>query len=326
MNIISSLHNDSTGNFLVWKCPVEDFNDNSILTVQPGEEGLLINNGMFMQAFMNGRYQLNTQNFPFLNYVRNKLSNGVSTFHCSIYFVSTVQTAEIFIGTSMQMRDPVQNISTKLFVRGSYTVTVENSAEFLLNLISLHVNYLAADDLKIYFGNQIQQKIISEIYKYEQENHEELLSLGSKLNEISAAISNNVGVMISKYGLRLNNFSLSALEVADDDPNRQLLEAAYARNREREIYGQQYDSTNNDNTRSRVNNQQNDAAYVKPDVSNEMEYTKVDDNQASQHMKSGRNEMAFDVKLLQLKSMLDKNLITQDEYNAVKTEILKKMI
>ena len=132
--------------------------------------------------------------------------------------------------------------------------------------------------------------------------------------------------MISKYGLRLNNFSLSALEVADDDPNRQILEAAYARNREREIYGQQYDSTNNDNTRSGVNNRQNDAAYVKPDVSNEMEYTKADDNQTSQHMKSDRDEMASDVKLLQLKSLLDKNLITQDEYNAVKTEILKKMI
>ena len=89
MNIISSLHSNSSRNFLVWKCPVEDFNDNSILTVQPGEEALIVNNGMFMQAFKNGRYQLNTQNLPFLGYFRNRLSNGVSTFIAA--FISSVR-------------------------------------------------------------------------------------------------------------------------------------------------------------------------------------------------------------------------------------------
>ena len=53
--ILSTLKNNESGRFFVWKLPEEDFNDKSVLIVNPGEEAIFVNNGVIVQTLINGR-------------------------------------------------------------------------------------------------------------------------------------------------------------------------------------------------------------------------------------------------------------------------------
>ena len=55
------IKNRGSGELLIWRQPEEDFNNNSTLIVNPGEEAIFIKNGIIEQVFENGRYQLSTE-------------------------------------------------------------------------------------------------------------------------------------------------------------------------------------------------------------------------------------------------------------------------
>ena len=97
--ILSTLKNYESGRFLIWKLPEEDFNDKSVLIVNPGEEAIFVNNGTILQIFASGRYELSTENYPFIAELRNLITGGVSTFNCKVYFIALNQSHELLWGT-----------------------------------------------------------------------------------------------------------------------------------------------------------------------------------------------------------------------------------
>ena len=67
-HILSSLRNDIGGQYLIYKLEEVDFNNGSVLTVSPSEEAIFVKNGNIVQVFPNGRYELATENYPFLGH------------------------------------------------------------------------------------------------------------------------------------------------------------------------------------------------------------------------------------------------------------------
>ena len=45
VHILNTIKNEAEQNILLWKCPVEDFNTNSVLIVNPSEQALFYKNG-----------------------------------------------------------------------------------------------------------------------------------------------------------------------------------------------------------------------------------------------------------------------------------------
>ncbi len=228
MNYISSIANQCPGQFLVCKSPIEDFNDGSILTVNPGEQAIFINNGQIAGSFLNGRYELTTQNYPFINAFRRFMANGQLTYHCSIFFISDTQSPEVLWGFQLPVRDPVQNIYTKIFVRGSYTTRVADGGKLLLTLLGMNVNFMAAQDIRTFFGNRFQQQISNILSQYINQSGREVLELCADNLTVSKHISSKLSEVISYSVLEISNFCISAVNLDDNDPNRRILEQAYA--------------------------------------------------------------------------------------------------
>lgn len=155
--ILSTLKNNESGRFLVWKLPEEDFNDKSVLIVNPGEEAIFVNNGVIVQTFTNGRFELSSENYPFIAELRNLITGGVSTFNCKVYFIALNQSHEILWGTDspIKVRDAVQKIVTNVLARGSYRVSIEsaeNGALLMNKLIGYGTSFFNAENLEGYFG------------------------------------------------------------------------------------------------------------------------------------------------------------------------------
>lgn len=345
MNILSSIANNNPNHFLVCKTPCEDFNTNSVLTVMPGEEAIFIRDGQFVQVFENGRYQLTTENYPFLSRLRNMLSNGVTTYHCSIYFISLTQTTEILWGTSFMLRDPVQQVSTKVFVRGAYRLNVREGAKLLVKLLGLNVNFMMADDIKRYFGNQFQQYIITLISDVVKQENKEMIEQSTNLNNLSASVAPALEPILEEFGLTVSNFAISALEVDANDPNRALLEQAYAKRREMNILGNEYQTIKQTDIYTNLSKNEGVGAFaaITPAVAMGAGMAQSGVGVVSQPANQPVNQPAsapqqpdsqstpdnmahLKDKLSMLKQMLDAGLISQDDYDKTKVEILTSLV
>lgn len=233
------IKNTSPGDTLIWLNKEEDFNTNSTLIVAESEEALFFQDGVIEAVFTGGKYILETGNYPFISRLRNMRTGGISTFNCKVYFVNKVHSMEILWGTDtpIQVRDPIQGIATSVMARGAYRVQVQDSKKFLLKMVGNSTGYMVEDDLKLFFRNQFSQHIKSTIGKYIKNSGEEILGICSEQDMLAEKISEPVAEAFEEYGIRLIQFSVSGLDIPENDPNRAVLEAAYARRRQQEILG-----------------------------------------------------------------------------------------
>lgn len=341
-SIISSIENRSVlgtngrKTTLIWRAPYSDFNTNSVLTVNPGEEAVFIKNGNFIGKFGPGRHQLKTENYPFLSSIRNFLSGGESTFTCEIYFVRTAISTEVLWGTNspIQLRDPVQKIQTSIFARGSYKVVISDPFLLITKLTS-QIKSFDNDELLNFFHNQFQQKIKSQIAKSLQNSSEELLGICAKMDIFSSELFPYLSSVFEEYGLKLEDFSISAMDIPEDDPNRQRLEEAYSRTRELEIMQDNYrlikgmeimkDIANNESGGAMASMGAGIGAGIGAGGAMAELAKNVFGADSPSKQPQQNNDDALE-KLSQLKIMLEKGLIDNDEFTAMKKKILDSFL
>ena len=217
------IKNTGAGNMLIWQQPEEDFNTNSTLIVQPGEEAIFINQGVIEQIFENGTYKLSTNNYPFISRLRNAFSGGISTFNCKVYFVQKTHSTEIKWGTEspIQVRDKVLGIATKLRARGSYKIQLENSAKFLETLIGNNIQCATQEDLNKFFITQFQSKVKSAVAKELIESETEILGIDARLDEFSELLKPKVDELLQTNGLKCSAFSFAAIDIDDENGLRE---------------------------------------------------------------------------------------------------------
>ena len=213
-HFIDVIKNNGDNTYLFWRQPEEDFNTHSKLIVMPGETAIFVEGGNIVQQFSEGTYELTTNNYPFISRLKNALSGGISTFHCVIYFFKNADSMELKWGTDdpIQVRDKVYGIRTSVQARGSYKVRIENPALFLEKLIGNNVRGLNQNELNKYFKNEMLMQIKSCVSKFLLLYENEFIGIGAYAGEISEAIQPQINETVSKYGLRCVNFAISCME------------------------------------------------------------------------------------------------------------------
>ncbi len=221
------IKNSGPGELLLWKQPEEDFNTNSTLIVMPGEEAIFINGGNIEQVFTSGTYKFNTNNYPFISRLRNAFSGGISTFNCVVYFVRKAVSMEIYWGTDspIQVRDPIFQIACDVQARGSYKVSIEDSAKFLTLMIGNNVFLTTQAELTNFFRSQFLMHIKSNLAKAIKNSGEELIGINAQQDLIAGELSKIIAGVFDEYGIYLQVFSIESIDVVDNE-NRQKLEDA----------------------------------------------------------------------------------------------------
>lgn len=225
------IKNSGPGDLLIWRQPEEDFNTNSTLIVMPGEEAIFIKGGNIEQTFDSGTYKLSTENYPFISRLRNAFSGGISTFNCVVYFVRKAHSMEIFWGTDspIQVRDPVMMISTSVQARGSYKVQVDNPGKFLTKMVGNNVPFIMQGELNNYFISEFQQHIKSSLARAIRSANQEILGICAEQDILAGQIHPILQEILDDYGLKLITFTIAAIDIPENDPNRQMLEEAFAK-------------------------------------------------------------------------------------------------
>ena len=341
------IKNTGPGELLIWRQPEEDFNTNSTLIVMPGEEAIFIKGGTVEQTFENGTYKLSTENYPFISRLRNVFTGGTSTFNSVVYFVRKAHSEEILWGTDspIQVRDKMLGIATKLKARGAYKVQIDNPVKFLEKLIGNNVPFQFQEELSKYFINEFQSKIKSSITRAANESTQELLGIEARLDEFADAISPFMQETLDNYGLRLVKFSISAINIDDDELRKRYDEIgmdaiAKMRNAQADksvmgILGEDWAKQQQIDILKGIANNEGGGGIASAGaglgmglaaggVFGGMAQQVFNPSQYQQSTQQTVNDNPVE-KIKQLKEMLDLGAITQDEFDTKKKEILSKM-
>lgn len=220
------IENVGMGGDMITLHPDEDFNTNSTLIVHPGEQAIFEKNGHIQQVFQEGRYQLQTENYPFISRLRNAFTGGVSTFNCRVYFIRTASSMEIKWGTGeIQVRDKKLRVASKVYARGAYRVKVGDGGKFLFKLIGNNIPSFEPEEIENYFRHEFLETIKTELASTLNNLDGEILGIQARQKELSDKISPAIAEVMEDYGIELLKLSISAIEVDMEDEVRRNYEA-----------------------------------------------------------------------------------------------------
>lgn len=220
------IKNSGPGELLIWRQPEEDFNTNSTVIVMPGEQAIFINKGNIEQVFSSGTYKLDTQNYPFISRLRNAFTGGISTFNCVVYFVREADSQEIEWGTRQPIRygDPMLG-PVNIKAGGAYKIAISNPQKFLTKLLGNNVDFETQDGLNAYFGNEFSMHIATSInqtlQRLQSEQYKEIYHYVGDLLSFANQVSPSLQEILDDYGIKLKTFSISRCKDEYDDPEIQ---------------------------------------------------------------------------------------------------------
>lgn len=232
-NIIEVIKNEESPNSVLVKSKVQDFNSNSILIVMPGEEAVFINNGRIEKKFGEGRYKLSTSNYPFLSDLIVVIS-GKRIFSSNIYFIKSTISDTLDWGTSIQVRDPKQLVSTRVMCRGIYKVQISNSESFIRYCMGNGCEKLEQHEFNQLFRDEIIQTIKSKLTDYILKCNHEIIGINRYQSLWAEEIGKNIENVFVRYGFRIVSFVISGIDILNDK-RREKIEEAYCDKRTREI-------------------------------------------------------------------------------------------
>lgn len=220
--------------YILSRSSIQDFNTKSILQVMPGEEAVFVDNGKILGVFSEGRYVLDTLNVPFLSDVQGLFTGGKRIYSSRIYFVRKAVSRPMDWGTSVQVRDPVQMIATRVMCHGSYKITICNSAAFINRFVGNGIDQLDYKEFPCLLKDEILQAIKTCLANYMTSENKEILGIAGKQEILAKKVYKKIEKEFIQYGIEIITFSIAGLEIYED-VNRIKLEKAYRNKRETEL-------------------------------------------------------------------------------------------
>lgn len=321
------IKNQSSSDTFFYKSLEEDFNMNSTLIVMPGEEAFFVDQGKIVQKFTNGTYKLSTKNYPFISRLKNMFSGGVSVFNCIVYFIRKTISYELFWGTDspIVLRDKILNIATKIKARGSYRIEVIDSEKFVSFFITRNVQHATSESIELFFAEQFQAYIKNQLAKFISESSFELIELSTKTDYLSSLIEPNIDSQLAIIGLKCNKFTVLSIDIEDDALRREYDKIGMEAYKKRvmasadksvlEILGNDWEKQKKvEIMQTAASNPSGGVGVgIATGIITGKELSSLDDGDE------------FTLKLKKLKEIYDAGLITKEDYDNKKAEILSKI-
>lgn len=330
------IKNSGSGDMLIWKQPEEDFNNNSTLIVSPGEQAIFVKDGRIEEVFENGKYVLSTENYPFISRLTNAFTGGVSAFNCYVYFVKISDSKEYRWGTTtpIRIRDKKWNVVVDVRSRGFYKIKIVDAVKFITKAIGSNTYFLEHEDLKKYIFGEFVSIIRAHLASYLDLINDELIGIEKNIDNVSKYIKSEIEEVFLNYGLECISFSIAALDIDkskyDEIDKSQIERISVQREAEGKVdlmnilgdsWGIQQsvdilkDAAKNTNTAGMLIGLQ--AGSLSENLPSILQQKQSNDNSDESNYKN---------KLKLSKELLDEGLITNEEYESIKREIIKKLM
>lgn len=196
--------------WLIHKCPSEEFVLGSQLIVNQGQEALFFKGGEALDLFGPGTHTLSSGNLPILKKLVNLPFGGKTPFTAEIYYINKTADLDLKWGTStpIPIEDPKYGLILNIGARGQYGVSIQDARLFVGRVIGAIPNGATANQMLLlrYFNGLINAKIKSVTAEYMIKRQISFLEISQYLSELSEAFREALTDEFERFGMELTNF------------------------------------------------------------------------------------------------------------------------
>jgi membrane protease subunit (stomatin/prohibitin family) len=328
--------NEQTDGVLAWRYPMQDFEIQygGSLTVRESQVAVFVNEGKIADVFGPGMHKLTTQTLPVLTYLKNWDKLFQSPFKSDVYFFSTrLQTGRKWGTTqAITVRDADFGM-VRLRAFGMYSYAIADARKFFTDISGTREVY-TRDELE----DQLRGILLSSIATALGASSVPFLDMAANQTLMASQVTGTIKSAFERYGLQLDVFNVTSLNLPED------LQEALDKRISMGMAGDL-----NKYTQYQVANAiplaaQNEGGGVAgigaglaagATLGQAMAQglatagkTAASPPQSAPSPAAASAPAADDptVRLGQLKSLLDKGLISSSDYESAKSEILKKLV
>ncbi|WP_018152291.1 SPFH domain-containing protein [Leeia oryzae] len=322
---------EDTDGVLAWRHPMEDFEIQygASLTVRESQMAVFVDEGKIADVFGPGTHKLTTQTLPVLTYLKNWDKLFESPFKSDVYFFSTRLQLGRKWGTPQPVTIRDQDFGmVRLRAFGMYSYKLADVKKFHTEISGTRDQY-TRDELE----QQLRNLVVSTLTTTLGSGAVPFLDMaGNQLeagNQVKAALVS----VFDQYGLALDNFAIENISLPEE------LQKAIDTRISMGMIGNMGTYTQYQTAQAIPLAAQNEGGLAGMGAGlgaglqiGQVMAQALQPGQAAPQAAAPAAPAAPPVadeneaRLLKLKGMLDKGLITQADFDTAKAEIIKKMI
>lgn len=218
MEIINRIKFDGPGNggqWLIHKCPSEQFVLGSQMIVNQGQEALFFKGGEALDLFSPGTHTLSTGNLPLLHKLVSLPFGGKTPFTAEIYYINKTDNLDMKWGTSspIPLEDPKYGLILNIGARGQYGVRISDGRLFVSKLVGAVPSGATSNHTMVlkYFNGLINSKVKSVMAGYMIQKKISFLEISLYLSELSDTFQAVLSGEFERFGIELVNFYCEAI-------------------------------------------------------------------------------------------------------------------
>ncbi len=339
MAIIDRIKFDSpSDDVLVWKFPSEELRLGSQLIVNQSQEALFVKGGKVLDLFGPGTHTLTTSNIPILGKLVNLPFGGETPFSAEVWYVNKTVKRDLKWGTKspIPIIEPKYNYPVNIRAFGQWGIRIQDSRSFLKQIVG---SLPGADSAKVhdYFIGEIVQRLSGILAKFFITGKISIFEANMQLDELSALSMESISPEFGRFGIEIINFNIERITIPDEEVKK--FQEIFGKRMEIEQIsqaqvGQAYVTMRTFDTMEKAAGNSGAAGGIMAGglglgmgvgagmpIGQQMGQA-MNIQPAQTPAQNGNDDMA---RLQKAKQLLDAGLITPEEFQAKKKEILDKI-
>ncbi|MCF0133112.1 MAG: SPFH domain-containing protein [Blautia sp.] len=229
LNILDVIKYEGDNSTFIWKHPCEDFHTGSKLIVHESQEAIFIANGQAFEPFGPGRYDLETGNHVFTQWLkRTFVTNGIDAFHCEVYFINKTVQMAVKWGTDSKVRfvEPTLGVPVELGACGEMNLAVSDGKKLLLSIVGTMKGISWEEEgsdftksLQKSFRPLISTAVKSNLSAAIKQKNLDIVEIDEHLMELSNELHQKIQPGFEEYGLTIPQFYVTTMVLPETDPN-----------------------------------------------------------------------------------------------------------
>lgn len=199
---------------LAWRYPMADMEiqNGATLVVRESQMALFVNEGRIADLFGPGTYRLGTQTLPVLTNLQNWDKLFESPFKSDVYFFSTREQLDQKWGTPqpVTVRDPEFG-AVRLRAFGNYSFRIADPKAFHAGISGTRERYGVAD-----LDGQLRGLVLQSISQAIAASGIPFLDLAANQQRFAQALTQQLGPEFARLGLQLQTFTVQNLSLPEE--------------------------------------------------------------------------------------------------------------
>ena len=303
----------------------DEIKNSSKLIVAPGQGCLLVYDGKVKATLTEpDTYELETDNHPFITTMLNLAQSMESEHKMRFYFFRTAELVNVLWGTATPVKymEPNYKFPVALGACGNFSVKIDDAATMFSTLLGTVNDYTSSDVREL-----VVSRIVAPLTAFLAEKAYPYTEVDKHLLELSTDLKARTTEELQRLGLILTDFRIDSVTFDDDTLLRigKIADMTAEKQAAAEVdldyvgvqkLGALRDAARNEGGLAGAGLQLGAGVQLAKDI-----FKTQETSEAS----TGTTPADVAVRLKQLKGLLDEQLITEEEYNKKKDEILEKL-